>query len=362
MESNTHIIKYWNTQPEVLKKMLKDSQKLTEEFVKLYLEIKPTNIYLVGSGTSLNAEESAAAFMEEILAVDVHTMPSSYLHMIRGERPLIIFVSQGGSSTNTLKAMEQMKDYPFITVTGEAECEIASRSSHHMTIGCGEEPVGPKTVGYTASVMVLYLMTLEAGKAAKILTDNYYKEIKDTLYQGLDYMRENMDTALEWIEKHKNELSEIKKYIFVGHGTTATALKEGCLKILETVKYPAFSYEFEEYLHGPILAVDASTGGFLFLSEETEERERLEQLAGYQKKYSKYTYLITDQKIENADEEESDILRIHKTGASYTEVFEIIVIPQLMAAMIQGYLEIPDGSPLYDEYTVVCPTKYKNGK
>lgn len=360
MESNAQIIKYWNTQPEILKKMLEDSRRLTEEFVKLYMEVRPDHIYLIGSGTSLNAQEGAAAFMEEVLEADVHTMPSSYLHNIRGEHPLLIFVSQGGSSTNTLKAMGQVRDYPFITVTGEAECEIASRSRHHMAIGCGEEPVGPKTVGYTSSVMILYLMALEAGRAAGNLTDSRYEEIKNTFYQGICYMRENMDAALEWIEKQKADLMKIKKYIFVGHGTGAAALKEGCLKILETVKYPAFSYEFEEYLHGPILAADGETGGFLFLPEEKEERERMEKLVGCQKKYSKYTYVITDEKAEGA--EADGRLRIKKTGASYTEVFEIVVIPQLIAALVQGYLKVPDGSPLYDEYTAVCPTKYKNGK
>ena len=94
METNAHIIKYWNTQPAVLRNMLKDSRKLTEEFVSLYQEVKPDHIYLVGSGTSLNAEETAALFMENILETDVDIMPSSYIHNIRGERPLIIFVSQ----------------------------------------------------------------------------------------------------------------------------------------------------------------------------------------------------------------------------------------------------------------------------
>lgn len=361
MESNANIIKYWNTQPEVLDAMLADSRRLTEEFVRLYQEVRPTHLYLAGSGTSLNAEEAAAAFMEEVLGVKVSTMPSSYIHNICGERPLIIFVSQGGSSTNTLKAMEQVKEYPFITVTGEEKCEIASRSSHHMIIGCGEEPVGPKTVGYTASVMVLYLMAVEAGKAAGSITDKKYEEIRETLSKGIYFMRKNMAAAMQWIEKQKEELKEIKKYIFIGHGTGAAALREGCLKVLETVKYPAFSYEFEEYLHGPILAADDKTGAFLFLSGNGEERERFEQLALCQKKYSKYTYVITD---EHAEETDAGVrkLSIDKTGKMYTEVFEIVVIPQLMAALIQGYLGIADGSALYDEYTSICPTKYNNGK
>ena len=74
-----------------------------------------------------------------------------------------------------------------------------------------------------------------------------------------------------------------------------------------------------------------------------------------QSKYSEYTFQVSD---EEGDSDEKTI-RIRKTGAMYTEVFEIVVIPQYLAAVVQGYLGIVDGSPLYDEYTALCPTKYR---
>ena len=54
-------------------------------------------------------------------------------------------------------------------------------------------------------------------------------------------MRYNMEAISGWAADHKEKLKEIEKYIFIGHGTGAAALKEGCLKVLETIKYPAFS-------------------------------------------------------------------------------------------------------------------------
>lgn len=358
MKSNAYIVEYWETQPSVLLRMISESKELTKSFVELYCKIKPTHLYLVGSGTSLNAEEAATSLLTEILGVNINFMPSSYLHKIQGERPLIVFLSQGGSSTNTLKAMEQLKEYPYITVTGEQMCEIASRSKCHMVIGCGEEAVGPKTVGYTSSVMVLYLMALEAALATEQITENKYIETKENLVKGLSCMRYNMESVVSWMNQYGKEIKDIKKYIFIAHGTGALALKEGCLKILETIKYPAFSYEFEEYLHGPILAADKETGVFLFPTGEKEEQERFKKLAMCQEKYTPYTYDVTD-KEERMTEK---IIHIQRTGKAYTEVFENIVIPQYIAATIQGILGIEDGSPLYDEYTAICPTKYNNGK
>lgn len=358
MESNAHIKKYWKMQPGILESMLRESEALTKTFVRLYREISPTHVYLIGSGTSLNAGEAAAPFMTELLDADVTAMPSSYVHNIRGERPLMIFLSQGGSSTNTLKAMEQLSAYPFITITGEKECEIAARSRYHMVIGCPEEPVGPKTAGYTASVMILYLMALEAAQTAGKIEEARYRDIRNTLQKGIGCMRYNMESVVCWMKTCGETLKEIKKYLFIGHGAGALALKEGCLKVLETIKYPAFGYEFEEYLHGPILASDAHTGVFLFPSGSKEERERFRQLSECHKKYSPYTYNITEEKADT----DHETVAIKRTGETYTEIFENIVIPQYLAAVVQGMLGVEDGSSLYDEYTAICPTKYKNGK
>lgn len=358
MDSNAHIIEYWEKQPDVLKEIVDNAAERTRDFVGLFQKTNPTGIYLIGSGTSLNAEEAAAPYMREMLDIEVSVMPSSCIGKIQGERPLIVFLSQGGSSTNTLKAMEQLKDCPFITVTGEEKCEIASRSTYHMTIGCGVENVGPKTLGYTCSVMILYMMATETARACGKISGEEYRNIRSDMYVGLENMRFNMESAKKWVKDNRADMSEIENYLFIGRGVTALALKEGCLKVLETIKKPALSYEFEEYLHGPILFMNERVGGFLFISGEGEEKERFEKLAACQKKYSRNTYIITtDEKIKG-----TKVLHIRQTGKSYTEVFETVVVPQLVSVSVQEYLGIEDGAEIYDEYTAVCPTKYNNGR
>ena len=99
---------YWKSQPEVLRQILEQRKSQTEEFVKLFCAVNPDKLYLIGSGTSLNAERAAAGYMETMLDVDVCAVPSSRIPQLRGERPMVVFISQGGSSTNTLQAMEQL--------------------------------------------------------------------------------------------------------------------------------------------------------------------------------------------------------------------------------------------------------------
>ena len=60
---------YWKSQPEVLRQILEQRKSQTEEFVKLFCAVNPDKLYLIGSGTSLNAERAAAGYMETILDV-----------------------------------------------------------------------------------------------------------------------------------------------------------------------------------------------------------------------------------------------------------------------------------------------------
>lgn len=87
---------YWKSQPEVLRQILEQRKSQTEEFVKLFCAVNPDKLYLIGSGTSLNAERAAAGYMETILDVDVCAVPSSRIPQLRGERPMVVFISQGG--------------------------------------------------------------------------------------------------------------------------------------------------------------------------------------------------------------------------------------------------------------------------
>lgn len=86
---------YWKSQPEVLRQILEQRKSQTEEFVKLFCAVNPDKLYLIGSGTSLNAERAAAGYMETMLDVDVCAVPSSRIPQLRGERPMVVFISQG---------------------------------------------------------------------------------------------------------------------------------------------------------------------------------------------------------------------------------------------------------------------------
>lgn len=348
---------YWRKQPEVLRTILDERAQLAAPFVRLFTQVQPDRVYLVGSGTSLNAERAAAPLMARAMAVEVTTVTASLIDWLHGERPLVMFISQGGSSTNTLEAMEKLSAYPYISLTGEADCEIAHRSACHGLIGCGQELVGPKTVGYTASVMSLYVYALEAGRQSGRMPREAYEACIAALYAAVENMAENLEATEAWLKVCQDSMRQMEKCVLVGSAGAGVTAAEGALKLQETIQKPCIAFEFEEYLHGPILMTDERLGGLFYLLGEGEERRRIQELYACHNQYSRYGYAVSD-----VPDDDPRVLHVVTTGESYTLPFECVLAPQLMAARLPEIMGIPDGNEIYDVYTSRCPTKYNNGR
>ncbi len=154
---------YIGEQQEVLRHILHERKSCTADFAAYFQENAPDRIYLIGSGTSLNGALAAAPFMENVLGIEVTAHAASLLPVIRGKHPLLVFISQGGNSTNTLAAIATLHGYDFVALTGTEECRVNEVCGRHVLMACGPEEAGPKTKGYVSTVMTLYLMALEAA-------------------------------------------------------------------------------------------------------------------------------------------------------------------------------------------------------
>jgi len=344
---------YWKSQPTVLAAIVERRASLFSEFVRLYRETDPDSLFLIGSGTSFNAEATAAPFMEEILGIQVTASPASRLPRIHGHRPLVVLLSQEGTSTNTLAALERVADLPHIALTGESGGELERRARQHMLIGCGPEKAGPKTVGYSASVMALYLSALEAGHACGVLSGPEHRDHIATLERAVADMSVNLPRVEAWLETQVDDLVTVRKYALVGKGVAGITAVEGALKILETVRMPALGYEFEEYLHGPILMTDPDLGGIFFITEDPLDKARMLTLADCHGELSGHTYrIISDPTVDGVG-----TLVLNATGRGYTEPFETVIVPQAIGARIPGLLDLPDGDVLFHFFADRLSTK-----
>ena len=93
-------------------------------------------------------------------------------------------------------------------------------------------------------------------------------------------MTENIALAWEWMQEAQQELAAAENWAIAGAGIGCPVAQEAALKLMETLLRPAASFEFEEYLHGPTMMLNARMGGmYLLPPESSPDRARMQALA-----------------------------------------------------------------------------------
>ena len=270
---------YIDRQPEAMRQTLDARRELGEAFARLWLEHGPDRLYLVGSGTSGNGVRAAAGFMQRVLDTEVTAVsPTSLPGLLRG-KPMFVFVSQGGQSTNTVKAIEAMEAWPHLALTGEQDCQV-NQVSPHTVLACEHEEAGPKTMGYTCTILTLYLMAIGAAVAAGRMTEAAAEGWTARFRAMADRTEENIAMTRRWLRETQAELLRAQSWAIAGVGTGREVASEAALKLQETILLPAAGFEYEEYLHGPTMMLRAEMGGLYLLPPEAHpDRPRMEALA-----------------------------------------------------------------------------------
>lgn len=326
-------------QPALFKKMLDDRAAIAAPFVEAVTAAQPDRLIIVASGTSRNASAAAAPFMEWALGLPVTVVAPSELDLITGKSPFLVFVSQGGNSTNTIAAIERTTQYHSLALTGDPNGHINSLCPHAVLIPCGEEKAGPKTKGYTCTILTLYLMALEAGHKNKHLTQSDYADCLAHLEKAADQLQGNIDRTLAWVQKNADGLKKLKTVYLTGKLQSSFVAAEGALKLMETLLIPAVSFDFEEYLHGPSCSINPGTAGMYLLPPEGDkDLVRMRGLMEYHREICAEVYAFGPDAGEDARD-----LSLLQSGAWYTQPFEQILPMQVISCELPGMLGI-DGA------------------
>lgn len=329
--NNDDMLMYINETQKYALQILEKSEELTRDFSKMFASKDYKRIMLVASGTSYNSCLTAKHFIEEVLKVPA-VLNSSYdyahYNTIFNSDDLVIAVTQEGESTNTVDAIKKAKEkgVDTVTVTEYLNNTCTKLADLKVTIDCDREFFGPKTKGYTCTVLTLYIMALEAGYKANRISEEEYKNYKTALKKSLDNIPLIIKESEEWIKRNEAELVACEKAYVVGYGPHAGTALEGALKSLETVRYFYFSFDTEEFLHGPLASVRSDVYTFI-ISPKNDDYERNHGIFTGMSKYNEHVFSIGDQGEENNDH----VLSGSFTDDKYMSVFEYIIPLQLLA-------------------------------
>lgn len=252
------IIDYIKEQPQVLPKV-----------TAVDINLKDYNqIYLVGTGSSLNAAFAVKYIWEESYGAPINVCDPlgfslKYTDKLT-EKALVVGISQSGASTVTIDALRTAKDAGAYTigVTADLTSALAANVQSTVLIPCGEELVGAKTKGYSCTVAVL----------TKMAKADYDQERLSAL------VAEKLEQNDALCAEIAQDLADCEVAYIIGATGHYGSAREIALKTMEIVKIPALSLELEDSMHGPFNGL-TEKAFVMVLASDAELAERQEGLA-----------------------------------------------------------------------------------
>lgn len=276
--------------------VFEDRARITARFVEAVQARSVDRVLLVASGTSYNSCMAVRHFFERMLEIPVALSTSyDYAHFntLFREGDFAIAVTQEGESTNTVDAIKRMAErgVPNCVVTEVKDNTCTREADFRVDLDCGFEDFGPKTKGYVCSVLTLLVCALEWAHASGRLSDEGYEAECERIRATLDHLDAVVAAAERFIERNHDELVACERAYVIGNGEHVATALEGSLKCLETVRQFYFSFEGEEFLHGPIASVRPSVYTFI-IAPEGEVGERLRVLYRSMREQNEHVFLV----------------------------------------------------------------------
>jgi glucoselysine-6-phosphate deglycase len=348
---------YINEQSTILRAILGDRKQLVDGFIERFRYEKIDRVVLIGSGSSYHAGIMAKQLIEKALEVEVTTVVPSRMNDINNiaEKHVLYFaLSQGGRSTNTLQVINELHKNGnlVVAITQFKDSPITKIADLSLYLPIGEENIGAKTKGVSATTLILMLACFELGFLRGIVNQRVYDEMIEAAYYVANHMDENIQRILVWSKSIIPALSSMYTLDIIAKGNDFGAAMEGRLKLLETIWKPVICFEFEEYLHGPENALDENTCGLLVYPDDCDQ-ERMQRLRDFANSKGAHFFQIDRYN----DPTNSQRLSLISANNSYWTCFELLPVFQTLSAQLSAHYEIDLTHSKYPDFIQLMGTK-----
>lgn len=347
---------YLRSQPEIWRDLCAHSDALLEDFDEAMQGFSPARVLAIGSGSSYNAaccvQQMYAKELDMLLFPCVPTQAKTWLNLFSPEDTLVLLLSQSGESTSTIGVLGEVaaRGFRSVALTQETGSTIAKGCGVTVAIACGEESVGPKTKGFTATVLMLQLMALRLLKRRG--RSEAARTIGGQLARAFSLAGESIERSAAWAGAMSPRLCAAQHLLILAEGANRPAMLEGALKLLETLYVPAVSYEFEEYLHGVHCTI-AEGSHLLLIVPEGKNRERMLRLAAFNEAHGGVSYVVsTGRPTGLADE-----LFLETAGGDYDACYGVLLALQVVSALVSADKGINCDRPKFPAFNRELGTK-----
>lgn len=264
-------------------------QKLCEQYPEGIAgeEITEKEIYLIGTGASLNACYQAKYALIEHYKKNISVIPafeSEYYIPLFGPNTLVILVSQSGESYETRVTCDILceKNVAFYALTNNPSSYLAQKAKKTFCLEAGVE-LGTATKTQTSSILLLYLM---ASKG--------YKDILKQISDIPNCLLKTIDKAKTYISDFADFIGDAKALYITGIGKQTPTAGQAAIMLKEKVWLNAEGLSLIEFRHGPVEAIEKDTPVIILSFGEENKKIALNHAEFLSKVCGAKVGLVTD--------------------------------------------------------------------
>lgn len=257
-------------QPRSLKKTLQAYTHPVHNTIDLPRDIQNqidfgsiSSICMISCGTAHYATRVAEYWLEQLAGIPCKTDIASEFRyrepaLLKGT--LAIFVSQSGETADTLAALRYCKEAGMQTlaVVNVKTSTIAREADFVVPTLAGPEIGVASTKAFTAQLVALLALSISAGRARGVISDESYAEINQQMAGIEDLVEETLklDTQILSVSELITEADDV---FYLGRGVHYPLALEGALKLKEISYIHAEGFASGELKHGPIALITDKT-------------------------------------------------------------------------------------------------------
>src|SRR5215469_18621352 len=217
---------------------------------------KHKDLIIAASGSSRHAGLAAEIMLEDAagLAVDVEYASEYITRSTNTKRdPAVLVISQSGETADTLAALREAKqrNHQTLAVTNVENSSMASEADLYLPTHAGVERAIPATKSFTAQLLVLRLLSLEAADARGTIDAKEMERQLAELWEIPPMIERQLDGWRETTQRLAARYSSAKTLLYLGRGIHYAIAREGALKLKESSYMHAEGYPAGELKHGP---------------------------------------------------------------------------------------------------------------
>lgn len=270
MEKGVHTRSEILTQPDAWEQALKVAAQARLQLEPL-LAAEYEQVLFTGCGSTYYLSLSAAALFQELTGRVARAVPGGELLLnpavtLGHGSTLLVAVSRSGSTTETVRAVEQFKRQkrgPVVAITNYGDQPLAKLADVALVIEKGQEESVAQTRSFASMFMAATALAAQAAKDESLLQ----------AMAGLPNAGRKLLTDYDSLAHQYSENLALDRFYFLGSGIRYGLACEANLKMKEMTLTHSEPFHFLEFRHGPMSMVTDTALVVGLLSEKNFSHE-----------------------------------------------------------------------------------------